>query len=64
MKNPTLRKLRNRNLEAIRYHDGSAYRHGWIVEHRTRGALTVRLIGDERNRRLSRNEARYVEVIA
>jgi len=59
-KNPTLRKLRNRGLIPIRYHDGEQNRHGWIVEERQRGAMTVRLIGDERNRRLTSNEARYV----
>ena len=61
MKNATIRKIRNRGLVAIRYHDGQQCRHGWIVETRTRGALTVRLIGDERNRRLPASEARHVK---
>lgn len=58
--NPTLRKLRKRGLIAIRYHDGSCYRHGWIVSEGARGTMVVHLLGDERNRRLNRNEVRYV----
>jgi hypothetical protein len=60
IKNATTRKVRNRGLTPIRYHDGSGYRHGWIVQEGARGTLTIRLIGDERNRRLSRDEVRYV----
>ena len=60
MKAPTLRKLQRRGLVAIRYHDGSGYRHGWIVREGTRGTLVVRLVGDDKNRKLSREETRYV----
>jgi hypothetical protein len=63
MKNPTLRKIRAAGLVAIRYHSGgyhSQYRHGWIVKDTGGGTLTVRLIGDEGNRRLSADDARYV----
>ena len=71
MKNPTLRKLRNRGLTPIRYTlDPSGrdagprlVRHGYIVRELPRGSLVVRLIGDERNRRLSPAERRYVEVL-
>jgi hypothetical protein len=63
VKDPTLRKLHNRGLQAIRYHDGEQNRHGWIVRKGQRGVLVVRLIGDERNRRLSASESRYVEVL-
>ena len=64
MKNPTMRKLKNRNLTPIRYNNGQQYKHGWIVKHRTRGALTVRLVGEERNRNLPASEARYVQAIS
>ena len=63
IKEPTIRKVRNRGYTPIRYHDGEQYRHGWIVEERKRGALTVRLVGDERNRRLSASDARYVTAL-
>lgn len=63
VKNPTMRKLRNRGLTPIRYHDGEQWRHGWIVKSGQRGTMTVRLIGNERNTRLSHNETRYVKVL-
>ena len=63
IKNPTLRKLRNKGLVPIRYHDGSGNRHGWIVKEGQRGTMTVRLVGDERNRKLSGAETRYVQVM-
>ena len=64
IKEPTLRKLRNRGLTPIRYHDGEQNRHGWIIQEGQRGTMTVRLIGNDRNTRLSRNETRYVQVMA
>lgn len=66
MKTPTLRKLHNRDLTPIRYHTDdshSAVRHGWIVEQGERGTMTIRLVGEDRNRRLSRAEARHVEIL-
>ena len=57
MKNPTLRKLRNRNLAAIRYHSKDEVRHGWIVQERPRGGLIIQLVGDERPTRISADEA-------
>lgn len=63
MKNPTLRKCRNRGLTAIRYKDGDCNRHGWIVEQLPKGKLRVQLIGDEHVRRLSADEARWVKVL-
>lgn len=67
MKNPTLRKLKNRGLTPIRYQfpnsSGGGFYCGWIVEERTRGALTIRLVCEDRNRRLSAEDARYVTVI-
>lgn len=63
MKNPTLRKLRKRGLTPIRYRSPLQVRHGYIVRELPRGSLVVRLIGDDRNRRLSSDEARYVEVM-
>jgi hypothetical protein len=43
-KAPTLRKLRNRNLTAIRYHGEDQVHHGWIVK-RGRKLLHVHLVG-------------------
>lgn len=66
MKNPTLRKIRNAGLVAISYHSGgyhSQHRHGWIVKDTGDGTLTVRLIGDEANTRLSAADARYVTTL-
>jgi hypothetical protein len=63
MKNPTFAKIRRAGLTPIRYHSGGAHsqnRHGWIVKDTGNGTLIVRLIGDEFNRRLSRDDARYV----
>ena len=64
LRRPTLRKLRTRGLVPIRYHDGSGYRHGWIVREGARGTMIVHLVGDERNRCLNRNEVRYVNTLA
>lgn len=63
MRHPTLRKLRNRNLEPIRYHDRDEVRHGYIVERLPRGGLVIRLVGEDRNRRVSIKEARYVTTL-
>lgn len=63
MKHPTLRKLRNRGLVAIRYRTPpphSEARHGWIVEERPRGGLVIQLVGEERHRRLTLAESQYV----
>lgn len=60
MKEPTSRKCRNRGLTPIRYRGQDQVHHGWIVERRTRGALTIHIVGEDRNRRLSADEARYV----
>jgi hypothetical protein len=62
----TLRKLRKRGLVAIRYHSPpphSEFRHGWIVEEGARGTLRVQLVGEDRVRRLSADEARFVRRI-
>ena len=63
IKNPTMRKLRNRGLQPIRYHNGQQWKHGFIVEEGQRGTMTVRLIGEDRNRKLSVAETRYVEEV-
>jgi len=62
VKNPTIRKLRNRGLVPIRYQFPSAagFAYGWIVAEGARGTLTIRLVCEERNRRLNRKDARYV----
>jgi hypothetical protein len=59
VRNPTLRKLRNRKLVAIRYRTPEEVRHGWIVSEKA-GAMIVRLIGEDRNRKLTCKEARFV----
>ena len=66
MKDPTLRKVRARGLVAIRYHAGgyhSQHRHGWIVKDTGGGTMTIRLIGDEHNTRLSAADARFVTLL-
>jgi hypothetical protein len=63
IKHPTLRKLRNRGLVAIRYRTPpprAEARHGWIIEERPRGGLVIQLAGEERVRRLSAAEAQFV----
>lgn len=60
IKKPTLRKLRNRGLEPIRYHDATQYRHGWIVKRHRNGSMTVRLVGDDRNRKVKPEEVKYI----
>ena len=61
IKNPTMRKLLNRGLQPIRYHNGQQWMNGYIVSRDSRGTMTVRLIGENRNRKLSAAEARYVK---
>ena len=66
MRNPTLRKLRNRNLIPIRYRMPDPYneaRHGWIIEELPRGGLIIQLVGEDRKRRLSLDETKYVKRI-
>ena len=64
MKAPTLRKLRNRGLTPVRYRAPEGVRHGWILEERPRGGMTIRLVGEDRNTRLTADEARkYVTKI-
>jgi len=58
LKNPTLRKLRNRNLTAIRYRTADQVQHGWILK-RGPKLLHVFLIGIGK-RRLDRTEQRFV----
>lgn len=63
IKNPTLRKLRNRGLVAIRYHKPpphSEVKHGWIIQERPRGGLVIQLVGEDRIRRIPPAEVRYV----
>lgn len=63
IRQPTLRKLRNRGLVAIRYWTPPPHaevKHGWIVQERPRGGLVVQLVGEDRVRRLPPAEARYV----
>lgn len=63
MKNPTFKKLRAAGFVPIRYHTGgfhSCHRSGWIVDEGPRGSMTIRLIGDERNRRISAADQQWV----
>lgn len=63
IKNPTLRKLRNRGLTPIRYHTPpprSEVKAGWIVRERPRGGLVIRLVGEDRQRTLPPAEVRYI----
>lgn len=67
LKHPTLRKLRNRGLVAIRYwtpEPHSAVHHGWLLEEKPRGGLVIQLVGEDRVRRLKPEEARFVKLIA
>lgn len=67
MKHPTLRKLRNRGLTPIRYYTPlphAQFKHGWIVKRGARGALTIRLVGEDRNRKLSVEESATVRPLA
>ncbi len=63
MRNPTLRKCRNRGLTPIRYQlpDTRGYRHGWLTGEETRTKVQVHLVGDERDRWLPKAELQYVK---
>jgi hypothetical protein len=66
MKHPTLRKLRARGLVAVRYHappPHSEFRHGWLLGELPGGGLRLKLVGEDRPRRLNAGEARYVKAI-
>ncbi len=66
MKNATCKKLRRARLTPIRYQTRGAhacFRHGWIVEKGDKGTMTIRLVGEGRNRRLSKADAKYVKEI-
>lgn len=63
IRHPTLRKLRNRGLVAIRYHlppPRSEVKAGWIVKERPRGGLVIQLVGEDRIRRIPPAELRYI----
>ena len=55
----TLRKLRNRGLEPVRYHSEDEFRHGWLVEVAA-GFTRVQLIGEERVRKIHGTDRRYI----
>ncbi len=62
MRNPTLRKCRNRGLTPIRYQlpEAGGYRHGWLTGEETRTKVQVHLVGDEGNRWLSKGELQFI----
>lgn len=62
LRNPTMRKLRNRGLTPIRYRTPGRHecvRHGWI-EREDERELVIRLVGDDRNRILRGRERAMV----
>lgn len=71
MKNPTLRKIRNRGLTPIRYRArlGSGVttrdevRHGWLTGEETRTKVQIHLIGEDGNRWIRKEEMHYVTVL-
>ena len=63
IKNPTIRKIRNRGWTPIRYQlpDNSGYRWGWQMGgNSNKGRIHIRLVGDERSRWLHREEGRFL----
>ena len=62
IRNPTVRKVRNRGYTPIRYRTANGCHTGWII-HQTRTKLIIRLVGEERNRRVDIGERRYMTEI-
>lgn len=62
IKDPTTRKVRNRGFVPCRYRTGgdhSEVRNGWIIE-RTSSEALIRLVGEERNRRIRGIDLRHL----
>lgn len=59
IKDPTIRKVRNRNMRPIRYRTEDDVRHGWIVEE-TDKYVRVRFPGEDRSRKLPLSEWRFI----
>lgn len=62
IKDPTIRKIKNRGFKPIKYWLGgrhSEIRYGWIVKEE-KNVTTVRLVGEEKNRRIKGRERKYI----
>lgn len=67
---PTLRKVRNRGWQPIRYrvssgpkHKVPTYdeaRHGWIIQRLPDGGARLRLVGEETNWRVPASEMKWI----
>lgn len=71
IKDPTLRKIRNRGYTPVRYYASlgageshrEEYRHGWLTGEETRAKVQIRLIGEDGNRWIRKEEMRHVTVL-
>lgn len=62
IRNPTLRKVRNRGFVPVRYQTDGGFYHGWIVKH-GREYVHVYVIAFDRVLRLPPSEARFIKAI-
>ena len=62
IKDPTIRKIKNRGFKPIKYHMGGRHecvRYGWIVKEEPKVTI-IRLVGDEKNRRVKGRDIKYI----
>ena len=65
IKNPTVRKILNRGFLPISCRfENEGTRYGWLIERTSNGGAVVRFPGDERARRLTASEARFIEPLS
>lgn len=61
IKNPTIRKIKNRGFTPIKYHMDKlgGVHYGWIVREDAK-TITIRLVGEEKNRKLKNKERKFI----
>ena len=65
IKDPTIRKIKNRGFKPIRYWTGghhSEIRHGWLIREEPKVTI-IRLVGDERNTKVKGTDRKFIKIL-
>ena len=60
IKEPTIRKIKNRGWIPVQYHTETGFEYGWIIDE-TPKYITIRMQGAEKNKRVPKKERRYMK---